>query len=176
MSHGGRSLVTRTDTQDGCCAQRTSADGQTVQQGLSPGPLLDELGRCAQAVVAVSEQLRIAEAEQACRILILARVAGQCVAAEVADFEYCARTAGLTRQTLQPYMRLAGRWEPAHLRYLLLERKNADGQNASISHLLLLARLPQARCQAWTEVLFQRSWSVRQLQEAVRRESDAIST
>ena len=107
-------------------------------------------------------------AEQAYRLALLAKAAFARASPRGSPIEACARAVGLSRQTLQPYAIVASRWSAPELKHLLAERRNARGEPISISHLVVLAKLPRGTRDAWIERVFAESLTVRQLRDILK--------
>jgi len=131
-------------------------------------PLPDELHKLAQDVLDTFAKERAVEAEQAYRLALLAKAAFLHKSARGSAIAACARAVGLSRQTLQPYAIVATRWSAPELKQLLAERRNVRGEPISISHLVLLAKLPRATRDTWIERAFAEGLTVRQLRDLLR--------
>jgi CheY-like chemotaxis protein len=108
------------------------------------------------------------EAEQAYRLALLAKAAFAHRSPRGSAIEACARAVGLSRQTLQPYAIVASRWSAPELKHLLAERRNANGEPISISHLVVLAKLPRPARDTWLERVFAEGLTVRQLRDILK--------
>jgi DNA-binding response OmpR family regulator len=113
---------------------------------------------------------RALEAEQAYRLALLAKAALASTTPRGSPIEACARAVGLSRQTLQPYALVASRWSAPELKRLLAERRNVRGEPISISHLVMLAKLPRATRDSWIERVFSEGLTVRQLRDILKTE------
>ena len=106
--------------------------------------LPEDLRELVEHARAAGSAVRIAQAEYAYRLSLLAlRAAGHrlgCVAAISA----AATALGISRQTLQPYAVLAARWAPEDLR-ALFKLRTTHGRPLSVTHFLVLARLPRSK-------------------------------
>jgi hypothetical protein len=109
-------------------------------------------------------QQRACEADVAYRLALLAHAARS----SRGTFATCARALGVSRQTLQPYALVAEQWSGDELRTLLAERRNSLGEPISISHLVLLAKLPRPACDRIVERVFSEGLTVRQLRRVLR--------
>jgi DNA-binding NarL/FixJ family response regulator len=130
--------------------------------------LPDDLRTLAGDVLDTFARERALHAEQAYRLALLAKAAFAHPSLKGSPIEACARAVGLSRQTLQPYALVATRWSAPELRHLLAERRNSRGEPISISHLVLLAKLPRATRDTWTERVFAEGLTVRQLREILK--------
>ena len=119
------------------------------------------------AVAQAEASLHAAEAEYALRMAAVARAARRGGAGARSAVRACASALGITRQTLQPYALVAMRWKEAELRSLL-ERQDCNGRCISLSHLLILCRLPLAERQRRTEETFREGLAVHRLRERIR--------
>jgi DNA-binding response OmpR family regulator len=131
-----------------------------------------DLRALADDVLDVFAQERSLEAEQAYRLALLAQAAFASEARDWSVIEACARAVGLSRQTLQPYATVVSRWSADELRRLLAERRNVRGEPISVSHLVLLSRLPNPARSLWLERVFGEGLTVRQLRELLRESQD----
>jgi DNA-binding response OmpR family regulator len=132
--------------------------------------LPDDLRALAEDVLDTFARERELHAEQAYRLALLAKAAFAREHVKGSSIEACARAVGLSRQTLQPYAIVASRWSAPELRTLLAERRNAHGEPISISHLVVLAKLPRATRDAWIERVFAEALTVRQLRDILKGE------
>jgi hypothetical protein len=111
--------------------------------------------------------LREAEAQYVLRMADVARAARRGGAADESSIDRCASALGISRQTLQPYAIIALRWTARDLRDLF-GRRDSHGRPISLSHLLVLARLPQADRSHWIEVVLAEGMPVHELRERLR--------
>jgi hypothetical protein len=112
------------------------------------------------------EAVRAAEAEYAYRLALVARAAlGRRAGAESA-IDACSAALGVSRQSLQPFALVATRWA-SHDLLSLFTRRCSNGRPLSMSHLLLLVRLPRTDREVWANRALQESLDVRQLREAI---------
>jgi hypothetical protein len=111
--------------------------------------------------------LRDAEAQYVLRMAEVARAARRGGVADESSINHCARALGISRQTLQPYAIVALRWTTKDLRDLF-ERRDCHGRPISLSHLLVLARLPQADRSRWIEVVLAEGTPVHELRARLR--------
>lgn len=116
------------------------------------------------ALEAIRQQ-RACEADLAFRLALLAHAARN----SRGTFATCARALGVSRQTLQPYALVAEQWSGDELRTLLAERRNSLGEPISISHLVLLAKVPRPACDRIVERVFSEGLTVRQLRRVLRQ-------
>jgi hypothetical protein len=116
-------------------------------------------------LVAVAEQaardLRLAEAEHAYRLALVARAAtGRRLAKGGGALEVCASRLGLARSTLQAFSTLACCWSREELRAMFARAPSAS---LSISHLLLVSQLPRPERHRTIEQILDGSLGVREL-------------
>lgn len=130
---------------------RGNGDGGQLQ------PLID-------GALQAMRQQRACEADVAYRLALLAHAARS----SRGTFATCARALGVSRQTLQPYALVAEQWSADELRTLLAERRTSLGEPISISHLVLLAKLPRPACDRILERVFSEGLTVRQLRRVLR--------
>lgn len=143
-----------------------------------PTDLCELVGRVRGSALAI----RVAEAEHAHSLAVLARASiGRHVTGDVTAMEACAEEVGVARRTLAAFSVIATRWDPLELR-ALLEQRGVDGHALSVSQLLLLASLPRASREYWTERVFREALDVRALRLLMREahpdseESGALSS
>jgi hypothetical protein len=127
-------------------------------------PLLHDLVAGVQQAVST---LRDAEAQYILRMAEVARAARRGGVADESSINHCARALGISRQTLQPFAIVGLRWTARDLRELF-ERRDCHGRPISLSHLLVLARLPQADRSRWIEVVLAEGTPVHELRERLR--------
>lgn len=132
------------------------------------GDLPDDLRALAGDVLDTFAREHELHAEQAYRLALLAKAAFARGSSKGSPIEACARAVGLSRQTLQPYAIVASRWSAPELKHLLAERRNAQGQPISISHLVVLAKLPRGMRETWIERVFAEALTVRQLRDILK--------
>jgi hypothetical protein len=143
-----------------------------TRQGRLPGEaeeeLPDDLRTLAEDVLDSFAEEHALHAEQAYRLALLAKAAFARGSSKGSPIEACARAVGLSRQTLQPYAIVASRWSAPELKHLLAERRNTRGEPISISHLVVLAKLPRGTREAWIERVFAEALTVRQLRDILK--------
>jgi DNA-binding response OmpR family regulator len=131
--------------------------------------LPDDLRALAEDVLDSFAKEHELHAEQAYRLALLAKAAfARASSSKGSPIEACARAVGLSRQTLQPYAIVASRWSAPELKHLLAERRNAQGEPISISHLVVLAKLPRGTRETWIERVFAEALTVRQLRDILK--------
>ncbi|HSY21881.1 MAG TPA: hypothetical protein VK841_07195 [Polyangiaceae bacterium] len=138
---------------------------------LDDSPLLHDLVAGVQQAVST---LRDAEAQYILRMAEVARAARRGGAADESSINHCARALGISRQTLQPYAIVALRWTAQDLRDLF-ERRDCHGRPISLSHLLVLARLPLADRSRWIEVVLAEGTPVHELRARLRKMRNACA-
>lgn len=106
---------------------------------------------------------RTAEADLAYHLTVLARAAGS-----GRNTALCARALGISRQTLSPYALVGSQWTASELEALLANRRNVHGDPISISHLVLLARVPATDRDRWLERTFENGLTVRELRRQLK--------
>ena len=112
------------------------------------------------------DAVRAAEAEYAYRLALVARAAlGRRAGSESAVLA-CSAALGVSRQSLQPFALVATRWASDDL-FGLFTRRSSNGRPLSMSHLLLLVRLPRAEREVWATKTLTDSLDVRQLRDAI---------
>jgi hypothetical protein len=119
------------------------------------------------AVVQAESRMHAAEADYALRMAAVARAARRGGAGANSAVRQCASALGITRQTLQPYALVAMRWTHAELRSLF-ERHDCHGRRMSLSHLLILCRLPLAERRRRAEETLSEGLAVHELRRRVR--------
>jgi hypothetical protein len=141
--------------------ERTYAEASNVDV------LPEDLSRLVVAVQEARSALLQAQAEHACRLALLARAANGRVVRQTSATRVCAAILGISRQTLQPYARVAGRWHADEL-HALLENAVANGAVLSRSHLEQLAKVPQHECRVLVDRAFTERLTVRGLKALIR--------
>jgi hypothetical protein len=136
----------------------------------------DELPPEVTELVAVAEQaardLRLAEAEHAYRLALVARAAtGRRLAKGGSALEACAKRLGLARSTLQAFSALACCWSREELRAMFARARSSC---LSISHLLLVSQLPRLERYRRIEQILDGSLGVRELRRLF--DSDATKS
>jgi hypothetical protein len=93
-----------------------------------------------------------AECERAYRLALLAAAASASEAEQPRAFEACARSAGVSRQTLQDFVLLSTRWGPTKVAGLM-GTSDRSGRRLTKASLLRIARAPSALRQAFNRAL-----------------------
>jgi hypothetical protein len=116
--------------------------------------------------------LRVAEAENAYRLALLVREAtGRQLAGGGSALTACAALLGVSRSTLQPFSIIASCWSTQELQTLFQRSRN---RCLSVSHLLLIGRLPQPARNQWMERVLAEGLGVHELRHRLSRDlSDA---
>jgi hypothetical protein len=130
--------------------------------------LPSDLRKLVNEVLRAVTRMRGLEAEYVLGLAEVARAARDRRAENEPAIDACAKALGVARQTLQPYALIASRWKPEELRHLL-SRRDRHGRPISLSHLLVLARLPPRESARWTESVFEEGIVVHDLRKRVRR-------
>lgn len=130
--------------------------------------LPSELSSLVAEVRAAARAANKAEAEYVCQLALLARAAYGRRAAGGDAMTVCAKAVGLTRQTLQPFVRIALCWTKDEL-CDLLAGGDPNGRALTSSHLAALARLPRSKRAHWTERALTEGMHVRELRKRVGR-------
>jgi hypothetical protein len=112
-----------------------------------------------------ARDLRLAEAENAHRIALLAQAStGRRLAGGGSAVEACAKRLGLARTTLQPFSALARCWSRQELRAIFARTHTGC---LSISHLLLVSQLPRSARNRWIRDLLMGGCGVRELRSTL---------
>jgi hypothetical protein len=137
--------------------------------------LPEDLRELLQAVNLAAIDIRVAEAEHACRIAALASAsAGRHTRRGLTATEACARALGVACSTLQAFAALATRWTPEDLR-TIFQQGDARGRALSVSQLLLISRLPRGAREQCLQRILAEGLSVRELRKAILRADDAAN-
>jgi hypothetical protein len=112
--------------------------------------------------IRAARDAKLAEAEYAYKMAIVAQVAAGRRLSGMSAVEASARSLGVTRRTLQQWAILATRWTLAECR-VLLERRGPDGNSLTVSHLLVVASLPREARKHWIERALLDGLAVREL-------------
>lgn len=118
-------------------------------------------------IVQAEARMYAAGVEYALRMAAVARAARRGGASPSSTIRECASALGIARQTLQPYALVGMRWTDAELR-ALLERHDCHGRHISMSHLLILCRLPAAERKIRTEETLAEGLGVHELRKRIR--------
>jgi hypothetical protein len=130
------------------------------------GPLRDLVASAVEAEI----RLHAAKAEYAVSMAAMACTARRGKPDETRELRRGAAALGVTRQMMQVYAAVGTEWSGAELR-VLLEREDCHGNRISVSHLVLLARLPCEERESRTEEVFVRGLNLRDLRRRMGRGS-----
>lgn len=146
----------------------------SVDEGGAPA-LPEELLSRVLDVVRAEERVRLAEADHAYQLALLAREASaRRLPSGRSALAACARAVGVARTTLTAFSLVAHRWNLREVRALLLQR-DARGKHLSVTHLIAMAQLPKSARTAWIERALGDGLDVRALKRALREQPTATS-
>jgi hypothetical protein len=151
------------------------ADRPGASDGLRGGAQADVAPDVWDAVadaVRAAREVRLAEAEHAYKMAIVARVAAGRRCSGRSAVEVSARSLGVTRRTLQQFAILATRWTFDEYR-VLLERRGPSGHSLTVSHLLVVAPLSREAREHWIARVLLEGLAVRTLRAQIARSRHA---
>jgi hypothetical protein len=132
-----------------------------------PDDLRDRVDQIRRMALAI----RTAEAEYVYQLALLAKAAAAYRFPDGSSATtVCAAAIGLGRTTLAAFALVAARWTAGELRQLLTLR-DIRGQPLSVTHLLLVARLPRTIREPWIGRILAEGLDVRSLKRAMRHGS-----
>ncbi len=129
-----------------------------------PGDLKDRVD----LVLRMASAVRIAEADYVYSLALLVKAStGHRLRDGSSATAACASAVGLARTTLAAFTLVAARWTADELRQILALR-DVRGQPLSVTHLVLIARLPRAVREPWIARVLAEGLDVRSLKRAIR--------
>ncbi len=117
--------------------------------------------------VEAGTRLHRAKTEYRVTLAAIARAARGEGRVEAREIRRKAKALGVTRQMMQVYGVVGSEWTATELR-VLLDREDCRGNRISVSHLLVLARLPSAERAQRTEEVFDHGLNLKDLRRRIR--------